>query len=104
MLKPRQIEKIAKGFANHRRYQMMELISSEPDLSLQDIATRLKINMKTASEHLRRLTIAGLVLKRSRGFNVLHNLSPLGITILKFLRKLESKFTLIIGLRNAGIL
>jgi hypothetical protein len=37
MLKPRQIEKIAKGFANHRRYQMMELISSEPDLSLQEI-------------------------------------------------------------------
>jgi DNA-binding transcriptional ArsR family regulator len=89
MLKPRQIEKIAKGFANHRRYQMMELIYSEPEISLQDVASKLKINVKTASEHLRRLTIAGLVLKRNRSFNVLHKLSPQGYTILKFLRKLE---------------
>lgn len=89
MLKPRQIERIAKGFANHRRYQMMELLSVEPDLSLQDISLKLKINVKTASEHLIRLTIAGLVFKRNRGYNVLHNLSPRGISILKFLRKLE---------------
>lgn len=49
MLKPRHIERIVKGFANHRRYQMMELISEEPDLSLQDIAIKLKVNIKTAS-------------------------------------------------------
>jgi DNA-binding transcriptional ArsR family regulator len=89
MLSPREIEKIAKGFANHRRYEMMELLSLEPDLSLQDIASKLKINIKTASEHLRRLMIAGLIIKRARSFNVLHKLSPQGIIILKFLRKLE---------------
>jgi predicted ArsR family transcriptional regulator len=89
MLRPRQVERIAKGFANHRRYEMMELLFKEPDLPLQDISLKLKINNKTASEHLRRLTISGLVHKRSRGFNVLHNLSPQGIYILKFLRKLE---------------
>lgn len=89
MLKPRQIERIAKGFANHRRYEMMELLSKEPNLSLQEISTKLKVNNKTASEHLRRLTIAGLVDKRNRGFCVLHKLTPQAVSILKFLRKLE---------------
>lgn len=89
MLKPRQIERVVKGFANHRRIAMMEIIQKEPELSVQDIAIKLRINIKTASEHLRRLAIAGLVLKRNKSNNVLHKLSPRGETILKFLRILE---------------
>jgi len=89
MLKTRHLERIVKGFANHRRIQIVELIEREPELSLAEISTKLKINIKTASEHIRRLTIPGLVLKRNRANNVLHKLSPLGISILKFLRKLE---------------
>lgn len=89
MLKTRQLERIVKGFANHRRIQTMDLLEINPELSLQDISIKLKINNKTASEHVRRLAISGLVLKRSRGNNVLHKLSPHGLAILKFLRKLE---------------
>jgi len=89
MLKTRHLEKLVKGFANHRRISMMELLQSEPELSVQDIAVRFKINIKTASEHLRRLAIPGLVIKRNRGHNVLHRLSLKGELILKFLRKLE---------------
>lgn len=89
MFTPRQTERIVKGFANHRRVAMMELLYKEPELSLQDIAGRFRINIKTASDHLRRLAIAGLVLKRSRANNVLHKLSPRGQTVLVFLRKLE---------------
>jgi predicted ArsR family transcriptional regulator len=89
MLKTRHLERIVKGFANHRRISMMQLLQDEPDLSLQDIAVELKINIKTASDHLRRLAIAGLVLKRNRANNVLHKLSPRGVGILEFLRKLE---------------
>jgi DNA-binding transcriptional ArsR family regulator len=89
MLKPRQLERIVKGFANQRRIQMIMLLNKEPDLSLQDTAIKLKINIKNASEHLRKLTIAGLVLKRNRKNNVLHRLSQRGVTILEFLRKQE---------------
>ncbi|OGD91666.1 hypothetical protein A3D07_03620 [Candidatus Curtissbacteria bacterium RIFCSPHIGHO2_02_FULL_42_15] len=89
MLKPRQIERIVKGFANHRRVQIVTLLDETPELSVAEIATKLKINFKTASEHIRRLAIAGLVLKRNRGVNVLHKLSAQGESILKFLRKLE---------------
>ena len=89
MLTERQLERIVKGFANHKRIQIMQLIYSQPELSVQDISIKLKINFKTASEHIRRLTIAGLVLKRNQSVYVLHKLSPLGLIILKFLRKLE---------------
>ena len=89
MLKHRHLERIVKGFANHRRIQIMELLNDSPELSVTDVANKLKINIKTASEHIRRLAISGLVLKRSRGINVLHKLSPQGAIILKFLRKLE---------------
>lgn len=89
MLTYRQTERIVKGFANHRRIQILELVFQKPELSVQEIAIQLKINIKTASDHIRRLAIAGLVLKRNRGVNVLHKLSPRGGNILKFLRKLE---------------
>jgi len=85
----RQLERVAKGFANHRRIEILELIQKEPELSVMQIADRLKINFKTISEHVRRLAIAGLVLKRNQGASVCHKLSDRGVIILKFLRTLE---------------
>jgi predicted transcriptional regulator len=85
----RKLERIVKGFANHRRIQIMSLISRKPDLSVAGISDELKVNFKTISEHLRRLAIAGLVLKRNRGNEVEHALSRSGKSILKFLRILE---------------
>lgn len=89
MLNYRYLEKIVKGFSNHRRIQMLELINEVPELSLMEISSRLKINIKTANVHIGKLASADLVLKRNRGVNVLHKLSPRGFVILKFLRKLE---------------
>ena len=85
----RKLERKVKGFANHRRIQVMELLHKEPELSLIEIATPLKINFKTASEHVRRLAIAGLVLKRPAGHEVRHKLTSQAESILKFLRTLE---------------
>ena len=89
MKKTRELEKVVKGFSNHRRIEIMALLSREPELSLIEIADTLGINFKTASEHVRRLALAGLVLKRNEGSSVRHTLSPAGIVILKFLRTLE---------------
>lgn len=85
----RRLERIVKGFANHRRIQILELLEKNPELSVLDIAEKLNMNFKTASEHLRRLAISGLVLKRSQGLNVRHKLTDRSLTILKFLRILE---------------
>ncbi len=84
-----RLERVAKGFASHRRIQIMELLAEEPELSVEEITERLNINYKTAADHIRRLAIAGLVAKRSDGFSVRQKLTPRGETILSFLRKLE---------------
>lgn len=87
--KNRQLETIVKGFANHRRIEVLELLETDPELSLMDISSRLDINVKTASEHIRRLHLANLVYKTSDGNFVLHTLSPRGRAVLEFLRNLE---------------
>ncbi|MBI3627740.1 MAG: winged helix-turn-helix transcriptional regulator [Candidatus Sungbacteria bacterium] len=85
----KQLEKIAKGFSNHRRIQILDLLQKYPELSVADIAEALGVNFKTISEHIRRLAEAGLVLKRYEAQTVRHKLTPRGIGILKFLRILE---------------
>jgi predicted transcriptional regulator len=85
----RKLERVVRGFANHRRIEILELLREEPELSVVEIAERLGINFKTASEHIRRLAIAGLLLKRSDGASVRHKLTNCGLLILKFLRTLE---------------
>ncbi|MBI2623241.1 MAG: winged helix-turn-helix transcriptional regulator [Candidatus Liptonbacteria bacterium] len=88
-LRYRQLERITKGVANHRRIEILDLLHREPQLSVMEISEKLGVNFKTISEHVRRLTHAGLVLKRSEGAAVRHALSPQGFLILKFLRTLE---------------
>ncbi len=82
-------ERIVRGFSNHRRIEILDILSHFPELSVAQIAERTKTNFKTASEHIRRLAIAGLVMKRSDGVSVRHKLTPRGESILKFLRILE---------------
>ena len=84
-----KLERIVKGFANHRRIQILELLEKKPELSVFEIAEELDINFKTASEHIRRFAISGLIMKGSDSTNIRHRLTDRGLTILKFLRTLE---------------
>lgn len=85
----RQMERIVKGFANHRRLEMLNLLNREPELSVADIAERLAIGYENASDHVRKLAIAGLVLKRSDGSAVRHKLTLRAESILVFCKKLQ---------------
>jgi len=85
----RKLERIVKGFANHRRIQILELLEKNPELSVIEITQELNMNFKTASEHIRRLAISGLIMKRSDGTNIRHKLTERGLKVLKFLRTLE---------------
>jgi DNA-binding transcriptional ArsR family regulator len=85
----RKLERIVRGFSNHRRIEILNLLKKTPELSVVEISKEVKINFKTASEHIRRLAIAGLVIKRSEGNSVRHKLTDRGVSILKFLRTLE---------------
>ena len=85
----RELERIIKGFANHRRLQVLELLSLEPELSVQEISDKLKSAFKNISAHINKMAIAGLVMKRSDSKSVRHKLTNRGNIILKFVRMLE---------------
>ena len=84
-----QLERIMKGVSNHRRIQILELLKEKPEISVLDISRILNVNFKTISDHVRRLAIAGFVLKRSDGHSVRHKVTERGLQVLKFLRTLE---------------
>jgi DNA-binding transcriptional ArsR family regulator len=85
----RRLERVVKGFANHRRIQMLRLLEKRSELSLLEVCKHLGIGVKTGSEHARKLVLAGLVLKRSQGRWVRHRLAPQAADVLAFLRTLE---------------
>ena len=85
----RQLERIVRGFSNHRRIEILGLLEKYPELSVVGISEKLNVNFKTVADHIRRLTIAGLVMKKSLGPSVCHRLTKRGKAVLKFLRTLE---------------
>ncbi len=85
----RQLERIVKGFANHRRIEMMRLLQQRSDLSVCEVCKLLRISIKTGSEHIRRLALAGLVAKRNDLRWVRHRLTERGAHIVAFLKTLE---------------
>jgi DNA-binding MarR family transcriptional regulator len=84
-----QLERIIKGFANHRRIEILELLKKQPELSVAEISDKLKINFKNASGHIQKMAVAGLIIKRYDANNVRHKLTSRGKTILEFCRILE---------------
>ena len=82
-------ERIIKGAANHRRLQIIDLLQRKPELSVEEISDVFKINFKTASDHISRLAIAGLVMKRYEGTTVRHKLTPRGSAVTRFCSSLD---------------
>jgi DNA-binding transcriptional ArsR family regulator len=84
----RALERIVKGIASHRRIEILDLLSRSPELSVEDIADKLRLGYPNASDHVRKLAIAGLVMKRSDGPSVRHKLTPRGEAMLVFCKTL----------------
>jgi len=85
----RQMERIVKGYANHRRLEIMDLLKKEPELSVIEISERLKMGYENTSDHIRKMMMAGLLLKRHSGPAVHHKLTPRAESILVFCKKLQ---------------
>lgn len=84
---PKQLERHLKGLANHRRIEILDCIASNDGIILENIAENLNCNIKTISEHTRRLHQAGLVNKKYYGRAVMHSLSPYGKQFYSFINK-----------------
>jgi len=76
------MERLVKGFSNHRRVEILYLLDKKPELSVFDVARELDVDFRTISEHIRRMAVAGLVIKRFEGKNVRHKLTERGKVIL----------------------
>lgn len=85
MKNSKQIERHLKGIANHRRIDILLLISKTHGITLEQIAENLDCNFKTISGHTLKLVNAGLIDKNHRGRAILHSLSPYGKIFVKFI-------------------
>ncbi len=85
----RELERIVKGFANHRRLQILNLLNKNSGLSVQGIAEEVHSDIKNISAHINKMHIAGLVSKQSQGNIVRHKLTRRGKSILQFVRIIE---------------
>jgi len=83
------MERLVKGFANHRRLEILDLLKRSPELSVEEISERLNIGYENASDHIRKLAIAGLVMKRHEGRDVRHKLTLRAHHVLTFCKTLE---------------
>lgn len=84
-----ELERMVRGFANHRRIQILEILKKRPEMSVDEVSTFLDISYKTVADHIRRLAIAGLVLKRHQDVSVRHRLTDRAESVIKFLRTLQ---------------
>lgn len=80
----RQLERYFKGAANHWRLDILYLVAKNDGLTLESIAEILGGNLKTISEHTRRLVYAGLLDKKYQGREVAHSVSPYGKKFVEF--------------------
>ena len=85
----RRLEYTIKGFANRKRLEIIDLLNKQPELSVDEIAEKLRLGYMNTSDHLRKMAIAGLVLKRSDGPHIRHKLTDRALNVLAFCKKLE---------------
>lgn len=89
----KQMERHLKGMANHHRIEILLLIATRENITLENIVKGLDRNEKTIGEHTRRLLQAGLINKSYRGRFVEHSLSPYGKMFVKFLQTFQQTIT-----------
>ena len=82
-------ERIFKGVAHKYRLQVLDLLKRKPELSVMEISEMLKTGLKNISQHIAKMEIAGLLMKRHDGSFVKLKLTDRGRSILLFYRILE---------------
>jgi len=82
----KQLERHFKGLANHRRLDIIFLVSKNPGITVDGITGKLNGNFKTIADHTQKLVQCGLVDKKYSGRAVSHTLSPYGKKFLSFIK------------------
>lgn len=83
------LQEIVKGFSNHYRIEILQLLQYKKNLSVEAVSWNIGANYKTISVHMRRMHRSGIISKQYRGKEVIHNITRRGEFVLTFLGKLE---------------
>jgi len=83
------LEQIVKGFANHRRIDVLYLLAGTPGISVEEVAESCQVEYKTIASHLRKMAASGLITKKYYGRRVEHRLTSHGEQAVKFLNCLS---------------
>lgn len=86
MKNSKKLEVHFKGLANHRRLDILMLVSKNHGITLDGIAEKLDCHLTTVSVHTHKLVRAGLLNKKYIGRAVSHTLSPYGKKFLSFIK------------------
>ncbi len=86
------LHNLVRGFSHFRRMNLLDQIFRHPGCSLVEIAAIARFSIPNTEEHIRRLFLAGLIIKARKGNAVLHRTTPSGEHVLGFLRNWEQKF------------
>ena len=86
MKNSKQLERHFKGLANHRRLDILVLVSKNPGITVDGISEKLNSDFANISSHTHRLVNAGLLNKQYVGRSVSHTLSPYGKKCLSFIK------------------
>ncbi len=76
MTKSKEIEKILKALANHRRLEILRVLKRGEDVTVGDIADVIHLSLKSTSRHLAVLAAARVLEKDQIGLEVYYELSP----------------------------
>jgi len=83
----KQMERHFKGAANHWRIEILLRVSEIEGATVAQLATYLRANFKTISQHTHSLVRAGLLDKKYQGREVTHSLSPYGKRFIRFIKE-----------------
>ena len=83
------MERHLKGMANHYRIEILLMVADSPGITLSEVIENIKANERTIGEHMRRLSVAGLLNRHHNGHFVELTLSPYGEMFVKFLRSFK---------------
>ena len=86
----KQLERYFKGVSNHRRVDILILVSKAPNISLEKIAENIDCDIKNACQHTQKLVHAGLLNKKYCGRTVGHSISPYGKKFISFMKSFSA--------------
>lgn len=79
----KEFEKQYKALANHRRLAILKYLKENKKATVSDIASKIKLRIKSTSKHLRILSAADFVDREQKSLNVYYFLVDKQPAILK---------------------